>query len=128
MAKPISLDEIIRAIGDLEPRLRTTRMGLDLTEQEILMVLMVEENLKENIAELKRENVVVMATEFRKATEDLLKAAQRMAFLKIKKQTYEKALADQAHLLNFLKQKYATELERIQKNVIRIKFGKKDGR
>jgi chromosome segregation ATPase len=126
VSTPVDNEKIEAAIKDVESRLNAIRMALGQNETEINTLVALEDQLKENIAELKRQGVTVLASEYRKAKEDLIKTATRLAFLRIDRETYQRALNGQTGVLDYLKQKLSDNTKRLLNNVIKGKFGKKD--
>lgn len=125
MSAPVDNEKIEAAIKDTESRLNAIRLALAHNETEINTLVRAEVLLKENIAELKRKGVAVIASEYKKAKEDLVKTITRLTFLRIDKNTYERALNGQTGVLDYLKLKLETNMKRQQNNVIQGKFGKK---
>jgi len=126
VSTPVDNEKIEAAIKDVESRLNAIRLALGQNETEINTLVALEDQLKENIAELKRQGVTVLASEYRKAKEDLIKTATRLAFLRIDRETYQRALNGQTGVLDYLKQKLSDNTKRLLNNVIKGKFGKKD--
>lgn len=121
------LDQLTAAIKDLEIRLHTYRIALIKNAEEIELLEDLKEILKDNIAELKRESIIAMASEYKKAKDDLKRTETRLSFLRIDRLTYEKAFNSQVKVMDFLVLKYNETVIRLQNNVIKVKFGRKDG-
>lgn len=128
MTKIKDLDKLLFAIKDLETRITPLRVHLLKNGIDIKKIQQLQEALEENIVELKRNYVVALAQEFKKAKGDLEKAKTRLAFLEMARDTYEMALKDHLRLLQELKAQYEDDTKKLQNNVIQGKFGRKDGR
>lgn len=115
---------------DAESKLRVIQAQRTQLEKEIAILSFVEANLEENIRVLRRKRAIVMATEYKKAMNDLQTAKSRKAFLRIDRDNALKieSHAEKIHLK--AKQDYEKAFKMLHNppnNVIRINFGKKDG-
>lgn len=122
------LEKLLAAINDLERRLRSIELALFKNEEEINTLVTLEDTLVDNLFELKKEHVIAMAHEYKKAKEDLKKTKTRLAFLRIDRVTYERAFKGQSGLLDHLKRLHVVTIDRMTNNVIKGNFGKKNGR
>lgn len=127
VGKQADLEKIDRTLKDGEIRLRTVKTNLDALEKEIQNLSSLESQLAENVKCLKKKNIVAIATEYKKAKEELSKIRQRAIALKNDREHFKKASEE----VECSMKKAKEELEKLQRlgdnNVLRGKFGKKDG-
>ena len=121
----IDLEKFSIAIKELELRLRAVRLGKNQAEKELNVLLSVETSLLENISILKTKEVITIAQEYRKAISDLAKCRRQLAFVRIDRDTYSKAVNGQETLMAELQSRYLKGLIAQENNVIKVDFGSK---
>lgn len=126
MSKQVELEKLDRSIKDGEIRLRTAKTNIEALDKEIDSLSSLEIQLEENVKCLKKNNVVAIATEFKKAKEDLAKTKARLIALKNDRELFKKSAKDIETFTNKAKE----DIEKLQKtgdnNVLRGKFSRKD--
>lgn len=126
VGKAQELDKIDRAIKDAEIRLRTIKANVDLLDREINILSPLEAVLEENLGFLKQKDVIAIATEFKKAKDDLAKTKNKILQLSNDRDRSKKAYQETERDLA----KSKSEFEKLQKfgenNVLQGKFGRKD--
>lgn len=125
MSRSDELAKIDRAIKDAEIRIRTVQTSLVALSKEISEVTALEYTLLENLKCLKKKQVIAIASEYKKAKEELRKAQLRLTMLNNDKEHYMKSLKDAENFLNLAKADYIRMSNLMEKNV--LKFRKKDG-
>ena len=125
MGRTEELAKIDRAIKDAEIRIRTVHTSLVALNKDISEITTLEYTLKENLACLKKKQVVAIAQEYKKAKEELRKTQLRLTMLTNDREHYEKTLRDAQSFLDLAKRDYIRMSNLMEKNV--IKFRKKDG-
>ena len=127
MSKLVELEKLDRAIKDGEIRIRTVQNNIDQLTKEIDQLTTLEKQLEENLDCLKKKNVTVIATEFRKAKEDLTRTKARLTNLGNERENFKKSLDNASQVM----EKARAEIEKLKKaennNVLQGKFGRKDG-
>lgn len=125
MGKQEELERLDRTLKDCDVRLRTVKMNIDSLTKEIDTLADLETQLEQNVKCLKKKNIIAIATEFKKAKEDLAKTRIRSIALKNDREQFKKASDE----VEWTIKKSKEELEKIQKigdnNVLRGKFGRK---
>lgn len=124
MGKIEDLENIDRSIKDAEVRLKTFSNNVDVIKKEINFLLSLEKQLEENISYLKDIKIVALATEYKKAKEDLKKSRIRLSQLKGDLISNEKALKDVEKVLQKNKELYDKLSKQNENNVVQGKFGK----
>jgi chromosome segregation ATPase len=126
MSKQIELERLDRAIKDSNIRACTVKSNIEVLDRDIANMEELEKTLEENLKVLKRQKVIAIAEQFKKAKEDLAKTRVRLITLKNEREDYRKAL-------NNVNVAIAQSMEAIEKikrdgdnNVLRANFGKKD--
>lgn len=127
MGKLVELEKLDKAIKDGEIRFKTVKTNIESLDKEITILETLEDQLNQNVNCLKQKNIIAIATEFKKAKEDLIKTRIRMSALKNDRELLRKACKDVESLLNKTKK----DLEKLQKsgdnNVLKGNFGRKNG-
>lgn len=123
VSKQTELEKIDRTLKDTEMRIKTVEQSIVVLEKEIANLVNLEKKLKENISCLKRESIIAIAQEFRKAKEDLKSAKTKIASLTNDKNHFKKVIVD---MVNFL-EKSRKELAKLENsnNVLKFKLEKK---
>lgn len=127
MGKQEELAKIDRAVKDSEVRLRTFKMNIDVIQKEIDFLVNVEGQLQENIDYLKKVKIIALATEYKKAKEDLKKTKNRLLQLKSDKAINDKAHKEITIFIDKNKELYVKLTKQNENNVLQGKFGKNRG-
>lgn len=126
MGKQEELEKLDRVLRDGDVRLRTIKMNTDSLTKEIDTLEKLEIELERNIKCLKKKNIVAMATEYKKAKEDLARTRIRAIALKNDRAQFKKASDEVESAVKKAKE----DIEKLKKsgdnNVLRGKFGRKD--
>jgi chromosome segregation ATPase len=126
VSKKIELEELDRAIKNGEIRLCTVNTNIGSLTKEIEVLDALESELEENLKVLKKKNIVAIATEYKKAKEDLAKTKVRLISLKNDRENFKKAANDVQKAMEKAKQ----DIEKMKKNgdsnVLHGTFGRKD--
>lgn len=125
MAKSADLDKAERDIKDLEQRLFKFKSALKDVDEEIAKLGSLQTQLEENIDFLKKSGAAVMADQYKKAKEDLVRTRGRLSMIRIDRDNIGKAQADAESYLEKAKEVLAKALMG-QNNVLSFKR-KKDG-
>ena len=81
--------------------------------------------MKTNITFLKKNKIIALASEFKKAKEDLKKTKIRLTQLKSDKMINEKAHKELSYMLEKNKEAYDKLAQTSENNVLQGKFGRK---
>jgi hypothetical protein len=126
VSKVEDLSKIDRNIKDCENRLKTFSSNIDTIQKEIDFLFGLENQLENNIAILKKIKIVTLATEYKKAKEDLKKTKTKLTQLKSDKMINEKAHKELGVMLEKNKEVYDKLVKQgSENNVLLGKFGKK---
>lgn len=124
------LNKFSHTLLDAQVNLQTAQAAVLKIDKDLAILTMVKANLEENIRVLKRRRAIVMASEFKKSSDDLDTCETRMAFLRVDR---ENALKNENYA-DGIYQKVRAEYERLldivqnpPDNVIYVDFGRKDG-
>ena len=129
MTKQIKLETADRNVKDLEIRLRTSCCALTNVETEIEGLEAAQKMVESNIQYLKKHNIVTMATEFKKAKEELAKIKTRLGLLLGDSVKIHKACESIDDALKSAKAYYNKILkESTADNIVRLNFRKKNDR
>ena len=126
MSKAEDLKKMDQGIKDYENRLKTFSSNIETIQKEIDFLLKLESQLEENVSYLKRIKIITLATEYKKAKEDLKKTKTKLTQLKSDRMINEKAHKE----LNVMIQKNKEVYDKLVKqsnenNVLQGKFGRK---
>lgn len=127
MPKQDELIRIAQNIKDCESRLKTFSSNIETIQKEVDFLLNLESQLETNISILKKIKIVTLATEYKKAREDLKKTKIKLTQLKSDKTINEKAHKGLEYLLQKNKEVYDKLSKQSENNVISGKFGRKRG-
>jgi chromosome segregation ATPase len=127
MGKQDELAKLDRNIKDTEIRLKTFDTNIGTIQKEIDFLLNIEKQLDENISYLKKVKIIALATEFKKAKEDLKKTKTRLVQLKSDRTINEKAHKELGAMLQKNKEAYDRLTQTSDNNVLQGKFGRKRG-
>ena len=126
MSKQVELERLDRAIKDSNIRACTVKSNIEVLDRDIANMEELERTLEENLKVLKKQKVVAIAEQFKKAKEDLSKTRVRLITLKNEREDYRKALNN----VNTVIKQSMEAIEKIKRdgdnNVLRANFGKKD--
>lgn len=126
MSKVVEIEKLDRAIRDGEIRIRTVQSNIEQLSKEIEAITTLQEQLEDNLKCLKKKNITVIATEFKKAKEDLAKSKTRLTVLGNERENFKKA-ADNAKVVMEKAKEQLEKLKKSDDNVLTGKFGRKDG-
>jgi predicted nucleic acid-binding Zn-ribbon protein len=102
-------------------------MSIDALAKEIGSVTVLQGTLEDNIKCLKKNKVIAVAAEYRKAKEDMKKTHIRLATLENDKTHFTNALRDVEALLKKAREEFTKYKTLGDNNVLEFKTGKKDG-
>jgi chromosome segregation ATPase len=105
------LERLGHAIKDAEARLKVFGQTLDGIAKEIEDLEEVVELLTENLVFLKKKNVIALAAEFKKGTNDLNKAKAKIAKVRIDRENILRAAKEVEEYLLKTKTDYAKILK-----------------
>lgn len=125
MSRQTDLEKIDRTIKDCEIRIKTFEVNIGTIQKEVDFLFKVETQLEENITYLKKNKIIALASEFRKAKEDLKKTKIRLTQLKSDKMINEKAHKELSYMLEKNKEAYDKLAQTNENNVLQGKFGRK---
>ncbi len=125
MSKSEDLTKIDRNIKDCENRLKTFGSNIDTIQKEVDFLVHLESQLETNISFLKKIKIVALASEYKKAREDLKKTKTKLVQLKSDKTINEKAYKELEFMLQKNKEVYDKLAKQSENNVLLGKFGKK---
>lgn len=94
MNRTVELDKAEREVKDTELKLFKLKSALKDVEEEIKKLLQIETQLAENINFLKVSGAAVMADQYKKAKEDLVRTRGRLAMISIDRDRISKSLGD----------------------------------
>jgi seryl-tRNA synthetase len=124
----VKKEEILRLeqlIKDAELRSGTFKIQIETIQKELDSLYTVEKQLEDNIKYLKRTKIVALASEYKKAKNDLKKTKLRLGFLKSDRTNNDKAYKDTINTLEKIKESYIKLTKENENNVLCGKFGKK---
>ncbi len=121
------LEKIDRNIKDAEIRLKTFELNIGTIQKELDFLAALESQLVVNIEFLKKHKIVAIATEYKKAKEDLKKTKTRLTQLKSDKMINEKAHKELGVMLEKNREAYDKLAQQGENNVLQGKFGRKRG-
>lgn len=127
MSHTEDLKKLDRVVKDAEIRIRTLQTSIEAIEKELLNIIALKKTLEDNVACLKTNKVIAVATEYKKAKEELKRVKIRIEALTYDKNNFSNVLKNTEMLLN----KTLADIEKMKNvgdsNVLRFKPGKKDG-
>jgi len=119
------LAKLDRAVKDAEIRLHTVHSSIVGLDKELDTLSNLEDTLEENLKCLKNSSTIPIASEYKKAKEDLKKTRLRATALQNDRAHYHKAKAEVEASVAKIKE----EIEKLKKgddNVLHANFGRKD--
>lgn len=126
MSRQTDLDKLDRNIKDTEIRLKTFEVNIGTIQKELDFLKNLEDQLETNISFLKKNKIVTLAQEYKKAKEDLKKTKIRLTQLKSDKMINEKAHKELGVMLEKNRETYdRLAQQQGQNNVLQGKFGRK---
>jgi len=123
------LNKYSHVLLDAQVKLQTIQAHILKIDKDLAMLTMVEANLEENIRVLKRRRAIVMASEFKKSTNDLDTCRTRMAFLRVERETVVKNETQADGIYQKAREEYERLLYLVHNppnNVLYVDFGRKD--
>lgn len=127
MSRQQELDRLDRAIKDADIRLKSIKNSLEVIDKEINQLTVLEVDLEQNLTILKQKRIIAMAAEYRKAKLELERSKSRLAMLKVNRNNAQAAFDEMDKFLLESREAYAKILKEANNNVLKGKFGKKDG-
>ncbi len=125
MSKSEDLSKLEHIIKDMENRLKSFNSNVDTIQKEIDFLLNLERQLESNITMLKGIKIVALASEYKKAREDLKKTKNRLTQLKSDRMINERAFKELKAMLEKNKESYEKLHKQSENNVLQGKFGRK---
>lgn len=125
MSKQEDLTKLSQHIKDAENRLKTFNSNIDTIQKEIDFLANLENQLETNIAYLKKNKIIALAMEYKKAREDLKKTKTRLTQIKSDRIINEKAFKELTSILEKNKEAYDKLAKQGENNVLQGKFGRK---
>lgn len=122
----VEIEKTERDIKDLEFRLSSFKDGVLGIDREIALQTIKEVALLENIKNLKKSNIIVVASEFRRSRDSLKITQNRLEMIRKDKQNLEDALGKVVDLLVKAKAKLSDLKELQGTNVLVGNFGSRD--
>ena len=122
----VELQKIEHEIRDLEYRQISAKNGITDIRREITLLSLKELALTDNIKNLKKNSVIVLAAEFRRSKEDLNRTRIRLDLIGKDKVNLEKALKIIDDFLEKARAKLADLKELETSNVLQGDFGSKN--
>ena len=125
MGKIEDLAKIDRSVKDIEIRLKTFELNIGTIQKEIDFLLTLESQLEANITILKGVKIIALASEYKKAKEDLKKTKTKLTQLKSDRMINDKAHKELGVMLQKNKEAYDKLGKQNENNVLLGKFGRK---
>jgi hypothetical protein len=123
LSKSEDLIKIDRNIKDTEIRLQTFSLNINTIQKEIDFLINLETQIQINITYLKKNKIIALASEYKKAREDLKKTKTRITQLKSDRMINEKAYKELGTILEKNKEVYDKLFKQSENNVLQGKFG-----
>lgn len=124
MGKQADLEKLDRTIKDGEIRLRTVKTNIESLSREIAILDELEIQLNLNLQCLKEKKIIAIATEYKKAKEDMAKTKARRIGLSNDRENFKKA-ADNVEIVMKKAREEIEELNKEGNNVLHVEFGRK---
>lgn len=124
------LEKIIaadRKVKDTEIRLNTIRASIGAIDREIASLDAMEIELIRNLNFLKDEGIITIAYQYRKSKFSLGQCRARRSYLRIEKDSQERAALQMTKFLEQFKLEYADAVRGPKSNVLYGKFGRDRG-
>jgi chromosome segregation ATPase len=120
------LKKIDRVIKDAEIRIKTMKTSIDAIDKELISISVFRQTLEDNVKCLKTNKVIALATEYKKAKEELKRTKFRIGSLENDRKHFASVLKEAEILLRKSKE----DIEKLNSvgdnNVLQFP-GKKDG-
>lgn len=123
MSVQAEIDKADRAVKNAEIILRTNQTHLDTIDREIAQLTSIKNALQANIECLKKDKVIALAGEYKKAKEDLAKANNRLSILNHDRMNIYRAVSHNIKVWERAKFEFKQLLWSLENNVLRGKFG-----
>ena len=115
-----------RAVKDYEIRFQTATSQLATIEKELKELLLVQKQLEENVKILKKNKIIAVAAEYKKAKADLKRVVDSSLKIKNDMNHYKKSKDEAEMMLLATKNNYEKLLNDVN-NVLEVQFGRKNG-
>ncbi len=126
MSHTEDLKKIDRVIKDAEIRIKTMKTSIDAIDKELISISVFRQTLEDNVKCLKTNKVIALATEYKKAKEELKRTKFRIGSLENDRKHFASVLKEAEILLRKSKE----DIEKLNSvgdnNVLQFP-GKKDG-
>lgn len=123
MGKMAELEKLNKMIKDTDSSVQAIKISLDNLVKEVNTLSKLKNQLEQNVRYLKKRSVVAMASEYKKATEDLAKTKNRLTALKNDLKNHDKAYKDNCSFLSSCREAH-DKLSKIKDNVIKLNIVK----
>jgi len=127
MGKTEDLAKLGVAAKDIEQRMTSIKANMDTIKKELDFLTTVEEQLDSNVKYLKKVKIVALASEYKKAREDLKKTKTRLGQIKGDLGNNERAYKELEAMLKKNKEVYDKLSKTSDNNVLQGKFGRRNG-
>ena len=124
------LENIVKAdrkVKDAQIRQNTIRASINAIDREIATLDAMETELVRNLGFLKDEGIITVAYEYKKSKDALALARARRSFLRIEKDSQERASLQMSSFLEQFKKEDDLAVHGPPSNVLTGKFGKDSG-
>lgn len=125
MDKHEELSLAAQLVKESETALQSVSLNLDYLDREVDFLLILQKHILDNISVLKRDRIVTLVIEYRKAKEELVKTKARLKQMRSDRQSYESIYKDVKETLRKRTAAYETLLKKSENNVLQGSFGKK---
>jgi predicted nuclease with TOPRIM domain len=120
------LEKIESEVKDLEYRHSNVKDGINSIDREIILLCLKERALEDNIKNLKKRSFIVLASEYRRSKEDLLRTKTRLEMIRKDKANLENALNVTFNFLTKARAKLDELRQSEVTNVLQGSFGSND--
>lgn len=126
MSKQVELETLDRAIKDGQIRLCTLQSNIDVLNGKINKLCEIERQIEENVACLKKNKIVAIASEFKKVKEELVKTKRMLIVARNEREDTKKAMDNVNRMINDSREAIENIKRSGENNVVHGNFGKKD--
>ena len=127
MGKTEDLAKLSVAAKDIEQRMFSVKTSMDVIKKELDFLTTLEEQLDSNVRYLKKVKIIALASEYKKAREDLKKTKTRLGQIKGDLGNNERAHKELEAMLKKNKEVYDKLSKTSDNNVLQGKFGRRNG-
>ena len=124
MSKAEDILKLEREVKNGEIRFLTVKANIEMLDKEVGSLTTLQGQLEENLACLKKKNIIAIATEFKKVKEELVKIKARSIIVRNDRETFRKAAKQAEEAI--AKAKEALEKAQSNSNVLHGRFNKRD--